>query len=240
MSAAIDDRNPFTAAAPSTRWRMRDIACAATAFALLLLVQVLLVAAEGGGPGTPILDVVAALFPTTVTAVLVLTLARSRGIGTAGLGFARPSSWRPAFFAWAGAVASGPLFAGALVLFGVQAPSTFRVPPAWLWLSDQTGVGGLWPYAVGVVVVAPLAEEVVFRGLLYRFIRQRWALGPALALSGIFFAAAHFQPTTLVPLIAIGALFSWSFERSRSLWGSIAPHAGLNALTLLVYLARVH
>ena len=32
----------------------------------------------------------------------------------------------------------------------------------------------------------------------------------------------------------VGFVFAWSYERSGSLWGSIVPHGGLNALTLLV------
>jgi membrane protease YdiL (CAAX protease family) len=65
-------------------------------------------------------------------------------------------------------------------------------------------------------------------------VRGRWPLFPALILAGLLFAAFHLDGARLVPLIVIGALFAYAYERSGSLWCSIVPHAGLNAMWLAV------
>ena len=66
---------------------------------------------------------------------------------------------------------------------------------------------------VGMIIVAPVVEEITFRALLFRGLRQRWPLPPAAFLSGFVFAAFHLSATTLVPLtltgIAIAKLAPW-------------------------------
>ncbi len=207
--------------------------------AVLLLSQYLLSALVRDVPRyVGPLGVAVALFPTISAALCALALARARGLSATALGFARVSSWKAPYLAWMGAVAAGPAFSGVVAVFGLQTWEPFRLSGLLRdsLLSSWQMVA--W-YALGVVVIAPVVEEVVFRGMLYRAVRQRWLTPPALLASGLVFAGAHFEPTTLLPLVFVGMLFAWAYERSGSIWGSIVPHAGLNLLTLIAVLARV-
>lgn len=89
---------------------------------------------------------------------------------------------------------------------------------------------------VAVVVVAPVAEELFFRGLLYGWLRARLPVPAAVAIAAVLFSVAHFQPGLLLPLAVVGAGLCLLYERSRSLWVPAAAHAALNAGSLLLAL----
>jgi membrane protease YdiL (CAAX protease family) len=77
-------------------------------------------------------------------------------------------------------------------------------------------------------IIAPVAEEVFFRGVLYRFLRS-WGFTFALAVSTSIFAAFHvlFGGSRMLPLTQIlgGVLFAVSLEKGKSLWVPIIIHA---------------
>jgi membrane protease YdiL (CAAX protease family) len=96
-----------------------------------------------------------------------------------------------------------------------------------------------WQLAVmGIqtVVTAPLAEEVLFRGLLYVSIKQ---VGhPRIALWGtaLLFGLSHGHLPTLVPLTLFSLLLTWLYERANNLLAPIAAHAGFNAANFALLL----
>ena len=81
-----------------------------------------------------------------------------------------------------------------------------------------------------VVLVAPLAEEVFFRGFLVGGIMRRWNLWSAVVLSSLFFAAIHFDVGSLIPFAIIGGIFTFIYIRSRNLLSSIIAHTLFNTI----------
>jgi hypothetical protein len=88
-------------------------------------------------------------------------------------------------------------------------------------------------YAVGAVVVAPIVEELIFRGFLYGVVRARWGRGAALVGSSAVFAALHFSIYGLVPLFVVGLALAYVYERSGSLYSAIGFHAAFNLASLV-------
>jgi len=86
---------------------------------------------------------------------------------------------------------------------------------------------------LGAVVLAPLAEEIVFRGFLFRNLRDSLGKGLAMFLSGFAFAAVHFEPTLLLPLTALGVALALLYEWSGSLYVPIVVHALWNLFALV-------
>lgn len=86
---------------------------------------------------------------------------------------------------------------------------------------------------LGAVVLAPLAEEIVFRGFLFRNLRDSLGKGFAMLLSGFAFAAVHFEPTLLLPLTALGVALALLYEWSGTLYVPIAVHALWNLVALV-------
>jgi len=90
-------------------------------------------------------------------------------------------------------------------------------------------------------VLAPVVEELVFRGLLYGWIAGRWGGTPALVVSSLAFAAAHWEPAHIILVLPLGFLFGWLRRRTDSLLPSLFSHIVNNGFALLaaVYLPNV-
>lgn len=84
------------------------------------------------------------------------------------------------------------------------------------------------------VVLAPVAEEFIFRGMLYPFVKQ---LGwPRLAWVGVSFAFAliHNDAATFVPLFVLALALTWLYEKTDNLLAPITAHALFNAANLVL------
>jgi uncharacterized protein len=81
---------------------------------------------------------------------------------------------------------------------------------------------------ISTCILAPVLEEMLFRGVLLRsFLTQypRWA---AISFSALFFGAAHLNVYQFFLAFFLGLLLGWLFDRSRSLIPCIALHAAVN------------
>jgi membrane protease YdiL (CAAX protease family) len=88
--------------------------------------------------------------------------------------------------------------------------------------------------AMMVAVLAPVAEELFFRGFLYQALRQRWGVNVAVIASGVLFSLAHFNLYLLVPIAVIGFALAYLYERSDSLGPPIMLHALNNLISVVV------
>ena len=88
-----------------------------------------------------------------------------------------------------------------------------------------------WLILVGVVL-APLIEEIFFRGFLFGGFRQRFGWNKAALISSTLFAFAHVQLITLIPTFLLGYLFAYIFHKSNSLWPGIILHFSVNLMGL--------
>jgi len=101
-------------------------------------------------------------------------------------------------------------------------------------LIDPAGFSWLnyvFVFAVAAII-APLVEELVFRGLLYQWLRARLGIAAAVLLSAAIFSVVHVIPLLFPALFLIGVVLALAFELGRSLWVSIALHFFQNALTV--------
>jgi membrane protease YdiL (CAAX protease family) len=89
------------------------------------------------------------------------------------------------------------------------------------------------PIILLAVVIAPVAEELAFRGYLYGVIKRFFGAVPALVLSGILFALIHLNLPSFFPLLVLGWVFALAYELSGSLLVPMTMHALFNALNLI-------
>jgi membrane protease YdiL (CAAX protease family) len=112
------------------------------------------------------------------------------------------------------------------------------------WLpADQRAVElivnakSLWQrcyFALFAVVLVPVAEEFIFRGVLYPFVKQRgW---PKLALVGVslLFALIHLNAPTFVPLFVLALMLTWLYEQTDCLLAPVAAHSLFNTANLVI------
>jgi hypothetical protein len=90
-------------------------------------------------------------------------------------------------------------------------------------------------------VLAPIVEELIFRGLLYGWVAGRWGGLAGLIVSSIVFAAAHIEPAHVILVLPLGFLFGWLRRRTDSLLPSMFSHIVNNGAALLaaVYLPGI-
>ncbi len=101
------------------------------------------------------------------------------------------------------------------------APSGF----SWTGLIGMFIMGGL---------VAPLAEEVFFRGLLYRWLRGRWGIWVGVIVSSLIFGLLHGEISIVVATAFLGAMMALVYEYSGSLWMPLMIHVANNGVKILL------
>jgi len=83
------------------------------------------------------------------------------------------------------------------------------------------------------VIVAPVAEEIIFRGFFYGVIRRFGGRIPAILTSSLLFAAIHVHLPSVPGLCILAMILCFLYERTGSLWAPITLHSAFNALTIV-------
>ena len=93
-----------------------------------------------------------------------------------------------------------------------------------------------WLVVVAVVIIAPVAEEAFFRGVVFNAWRReagrRWAFFGSAAL----FAAIHLSLLSLLPIFVLGLGLAWVYDRTKSLLAPMAMHATVNGISVALAL----
>jgi membrane protease YdiL (CAAX protease family) len=200
----------------------------------------------GASPDGPLIQLVGAI----LTAAIFLGVVRLTVVGSGAL------TWREIGVRRFDSRAAADLVLGALTALPVIAVTSivaailvtiFRViSPSPLPPTGQ--LGGLALQLVAGAVVAPIAEEIFFRGFALTAWQRSLGPGRAIVRSTILFTLAHvvsIQGTDFgnaLALIAVGAgsrvpvalALGWLYVRRGSLWAPIALHATFNAVLLVL------
>lgn len=88
----------------------------------------------------------------------------------------------------------------------------------------------------GAVVMAPLAEELLFRGCIYRFLLGKTTMEGAALFSAALFAAIHYHLAAFLPLFFLGYLFARTYQVTGNIAAPICFHALFNATTITIML----
>jgi membrane protease YdiL (CAAX protease family) len=98
-------------------------------------------------------------------------------------------------------------------------------------MRNAKAAGQIWLVLIGLCIAAPVAEELIFRGFIYRgwaqsFLRR----GGAIALSSLLFAIIHLQYDVfyIAGIVVIGALLGYLRYRSNSTWLTVIMHGFYN------------
>jgi membrane protease YdiL (CAAX protease family) len=105
---------------------------------------------------------------------------------------------------------------------------------------QQTSDAGRQIYMAGVAIsVVPVAEELLFRGVLYPAIKGLGWPRAALWGTALLFGAVHFTLMSFIPLTVLGLLLTWLYEKTGNLLAPIFTHGLFNLANLfLMMLAR--
>jgi len=90
----------------------------------------------------------------------------------------------------------------------------------------------VWFFIVGAIL-APLVEEIFFRGFLFQGLRAKYGWISGMLISSAIFAAAHLDLASLIPTFILGSLLAYLYHRSNSVWPGVILHMAVNTFGLL-------
>jgi membrane protease YdiL (CAAX protease family) len=177
------------------------------------------------------------LLPAAVVAGGVLIYAR-HAMPAAGYWGMR-GAWLPEAL-WAG----GRLYLTAYFPFLVLAFGS-------LWIFEKCGYGELYQepvrqfletdnpswLLVQALVLAPVGEEILFRGILFPLVREKWSMGGAAVATGLLFGAAHGHWPSFPVLAVLGALLALVYDRTGKLGYCMGLHFFFNLGTTVYLMA---
>lgn len=83
-----------------------------------------------------------------------------------------------------------------------------------------------------MIVIAPIFEEIFFRGFIFKTMLERSRTWIAFLISGAIFAGIHFEFDTFMPLFFLGLILNWIFFETKSIYPGILFHIINNAIAL--------
>ncbi len=113
-----------------------------------------------------------------------------------------------------------------------------RAENATRFLLNVTSLSGLMVNLLVIAVVAAIAEELIFRGIIQKLLYEQGKnIHLAIWLTALVFSLFHLQFFAIVPRIVLGAALGYSFYWSKSIWVPIFFHFINNAsIVLAIYL----
>jgi hypothetical protein len=147
--------------------------------------------------------------------------------------------------AWPWLVAGLPLGFAAYVLEDVGGVIGRIVLPAANTTNQCVGIRGEFGGSVvltllAVAVIAPISEEIIFRGFTFRWLQGRMPLWGAVLVSAAIFSAAHAgwaEPSLFLPVFLGGVLLAYVYAKSRSVWPGVIIHMTINIVGVILILA---
>lgn len=88
---------------------------------------------------------------------------------------------------------------------------------------------------ITVCILAPVLEEMLFRGIILRSFLRRYRRSYAIVGSAALFGLAHLNVYQFAVGLVLGLISGWLYERARSLWPCIFLHAAYNSAVMWVY-----
>ena len=118
-------------------------------------------------------------------------------------------------------------------LFGIEAPSSK--------IDELVRSGNVSGNILIVVtaVVAPFCEEIYFRGFLYSAFKKNFGVTIGILLSSFCFAAAHLEIYSFIPIMVIGWILAYIYEKTKSIFTVIFLHSAYNLILISILLGKV-
>ncbi len=130
-------------------------------------------------------------------------------------------------------VANAVVSLALVAVFGeIQNPQEEMIAPGGR-LSRETF---LWLFP-GIAIVGPIVEEILFRGVLYPYLRARMRTFVAVVLTAALFSVVHVIPILLLPLFVAGVALTLVTERYDSIIPAIVLHGLFNGLQIAIFYA---
>ncbi|MDQ3985846.1 MAG: CPBP family intramembrane metalloprotease [Actinomycetota bacterium] len=190
------------------------------------------------GSAPAFLGVFAVLWYSGTVFFAWLLIMRRRAVSFEQLGF-RWKGWGPIVLMIPGTVVA---FVGTTIVLWVTQSFVGDVATAEDQLAIDNAVLGpgdlIW-LLLGVAVLGPIVEELLFRGILYQYLRSKRSVVVAVLISSIVFSVTHFIPTLLPALFVMGVFLALAMQIWDSIYPAIVLHMFYNGLVVVFMYASL-
>lgn len=164
--------------------------------------------------------------------ILGLSIMHKIGLSWADLGWNK-ISWKQGIKSvlqtWLLIWALQVIYMAMLLFRGINPPPNALVeilvnPTIWMFIAN----------VLLIAVVAPIVEELLFRGMLFQGLKSYFGVWTAVFLSAAIFSALHFQLIGFIPRLMLGIGLAYLYEKHRSILPSIGLHAINNLVAILL------
>jgi CAAX protease family protein len=240
----IPDTSPADASGtPDSRrplgWLDVVLTCGVTAAILLVVMLAILVAAANdirpysGNSLSAVSISLLVLEPVAIFAGVYIVLIRQRGFTWSDLGV-RPMGRNWVAIAVLAALACLSVAGAITDLFDQFYRSPMINEYADVLMPANLTVVRAIVIVVCVGVLVPAAEELLFRGVLYGWLRQRWGVVPCTVVSAGLFAVAHANLRVALQIFITGAVLALLYEYSRSIVAPVVTHMAVNTISVVI------
>jgi len=233
-ASAVDagEAQPTPGALPRVGWGPGQVLIGVGVLLTATIVEVMIVSAfDSDLESLGARLVLQAMLAVSLVAVAFLMPAPGALTPSPALGLRRPpvAPWKPAAIAYLA-------YVGCAILIALA------IQPEQDDVTRELGYGenALGDAAIGffIIVVAPITEELFFRGFMFAGMRRRLPFAAAAAIPAGLWGLFHFTGAgswgVVLQLAVFGIALSWLYERTGSIWPPIAVHAFNNALAFAI------
>ena len=212
---------------------------------VLLVLAVLAANAASVAVVNDVAAIVEGRAPSTLGALVLLTVTQAALLAVAGLFVAAPRALAGLRFLperglarsiGLGVLLAVPAWIGAqlLALIGARLLELIGLRPEEGVAEAAIGLVDPIVLVIALMVVAPIAEETFFRGVVYNAWLREFGMRRAIIGSAALFALIHGSIFLVLPIFGLGIALAVLYRRSGSLPAAMAMHATFNGITLLL------
>ena len=177
----------------------------------------------------------------TIVFIFYFTI-RQYGSKLASLGVSLENFSRNVFYGAAGYVATVPLLVVSLIVIAAIASLIKYSPPPQpvveIFLKEKNTPFLIYA-SVFAALAGPIVEEIFFRGFMYNALKKSMGVLLAMCATAAIFAALHTNMVGFIPIMILGILLTYLYEKTGTLVASITVHVMHNfGMTILVFLIK--
>lgn len=179
--------------------------------------------------------IAAQVFASVVLYLVISRRLKATNTPWSSLGLRRFNVWRAVKY-----IAGWPLVlvAAGIIILIVTSVLGLKPPDNAKDTADSFLSGNLFLGVVLASLIAPLIEEIIFRGMLFSAISAKYSYGYGIALSTLVFSVIHLNPLQMLTAIILGTYLCWMYKKLNSIYPGMILHALHNGAVTLLFFSR--
>ncbi|WP_077399142.1 CPBP family intramembrane glutamic endopeptidase [Cellulophaga omnivescoria] len=87
---------------------------------------------------------------------------------------------------------------------------------------------------LSAVIIAPLFEELIFRGFIFKYLKKKYSFLLSAIISSVFFSVIHLNPTRMLSVFVFGIICCFLYDRTKNIFFPILFHIVFNISSLIL------